>query len=259
MSQNEETPNVLKPSKDLGILVGLLLTDGNLSKHGTSYQIEFTNKSQELHKLFKQTIRNLFNINKFSEFFDSRFKDIKRTILRNKKICENLIENFGTFRTKQFDNGLFPESRIPDFIFKLPENELREILRVMFSADGAVSIWVVRNKRKSVWEIKKLIKISCKHPLIRNQLFQLLKKLKFSPTLRTSNDEVVLFKKEDIKKFQKEIGFVQGVKITRDSRHWEGFEKNSILNLAIKTFGIKNKQLNKFNKKEEIISFLKII
>lgn len=127
----------------------------------------------------------------------------------------------------------------------------------MFSADGSVSLWVVRNKRKSVWEIKKLVKISCKHPIIRIQLFHLLKKLGFSPTLREINDEVVLFKKQDIIKFKKEIGFVPEVKITGDSRNWEGFEKNQILDLAIKTFEFKKKDLNGFETKKDIMGFLK--
>jgi len=44
--------NVLepKPSVDLGILVGLLLTDGWINKRGV---IGLANKSEELHKIFK--------------------------------------------------------------------------------------------------------------------------------------------------------------------------------------------------------------
>ena len=69
--------------------------------------------------------------------------------------------------------------------------------------------------------------------------------------------QVVLFKKQDIIKFRKEIGFIRGVKVTKDSKNWEGFEKNLILDLAIKTFELKKKDLQEFKMKNEIALFLK--
>ncbi len=258
MPQKEETQsNALEPNVDLGILIGLLLTDGGISKHQNSFQIEFTNKSQALHDIFKAELRKLFEITKFTEISHSDFKEIKRTKVRNKHAIEALFNIVPTFRTKQFTDGTFPQSKLPDFFFELPNVEIYKILQAMFSADGCVSLWIVRNKRKNLWEIKKLVKISCKHPVIRQQLFQLLKKLDYSPTLRKSNDEVVLFRKQDIIKFRKEIGFVNGVKVTKDSKNWEGFEKNQILDLAIKTYKLKKKDLHEFKTKDDIIFSLK--
>lgn len=112
----------------LGILIGLLLTDGSVSKSGNSFQIEFTNKSENLHEVFKEEIRRLFQINNFTEISDSRYKEIKRTKLRNKKICETLLKIVSTFRTKQYDDGTFPESRIPEFFFELSDAEVQKIL-----------------------------------------------------------------------------------------------------------------------------------
>lgn len=249
--------NTLKPNLDLGILVGMLLTDGCLSKNGNSYDIEFTNKSDELHRLFKQQMKKLFNVSNFTEISDSRFKEIRRTKIKNKQIGEALLDVVPTFRTKKFIDGSFPKSSLPKFFYEMSDESLCKILQTIFSTDGSVSLWPVWNKRKSVWEIKKLVKISCAHTAIRKQYFQLLKKLDFSPTLREINNEVVLFKKQDLIKFKKEIRFVNGVKITGDSRHWEGFEKNQILNLAIRSFKLKKKDLKNFKSKEEIINFLK--
>jgi hypothetical protein len=258
MSQEVETQsNALEPSVDLGILVGLLLTDGGISKHKNSAQIEFTNKSDKMREAFKKELRKLFQINRFTEISHSDFADIKRIKVRNKLATEALLKVVPTFRTKQFEDGSFPNSKIPKFFFELQNAEICKILQAMFSADGSICLWIVRNKKKAVLEIKKVVKISCKHPIIRLQLFQLLKKLGFLPTLREINDEVVLFKKQDIMKFRKEIGFIPGVKVTRDSKNWEGFEKNQILGLAIKTFELKKKNLDGFKSKDEVARFLK--
>lgn len=255
----EINANVLEPNVDLGILVGLLLTDGSLSKNKNSWQIEFTNKSQELHELFQSEMLKIFGNQNFKEMSDSQVKEIKRTILRNKLVAENLLKIVPTFRTKINEDGSFPESKIPEFVFNLPKVQISGILQAMFSADGCISLWVIWNKRKRVWEIKKLVKISSKHPVIREQVTKLLQNLEFQPTLREINDEVVLFKKRDIIKFRKEIGFVKGVKVTKDSKNWEGFGKNQILDLAIKTFELRKKDLENFKAKEEVIDFLKTL
>ena len=67
----------------------------------------------------------------------------------------------------------------------------------------------------------------------------------------------MLNKKSDLIKFAKEIRFVNGVKVTKNSKNWCGFEKNQILDLAIKTFELRKKDLEKFKTKEEVIDFLK--
>jgi len=131
---------------DLGILIALLLTDGSVSKNNYSYSIELTGKSVELHNLFKEKLGRLFCINRFVETCDSRHKEIKRTIVRNKSVAEQLL-SYTSYRTKQFDNGEFPNSKIPDFIFKLSDIEVSKVLQAMFSCDGSISLWTVWNKR----------------------------------------------------------------------------------------------------------------
>lgn len=241
---------------DLGVLIGMLLTDGSVSKKGNSWDIEFSGKSKELHELFKEKMKKVFRINNFTEISDSRHKEIKRTKISNKNIGEQLLQ-FTSFRTKQFENGKFPDSKIPNFIFNLCDDEVCEILKMMFSCDGSISLWVVWNKRWNLWEIKKWIKFACKHPTIRKQVFNLLQKLDYEPIIREENDEILLTKKKDIIRFASEIRFVNGVKVTKDSRNWEGYEKNQILNLSIKTYSIKQNELKDFKSKEELYNFLK--
>jgi hypothetical protein len=139
MFQKEETQsNALEPTVDLGILIGLLLTDGGISKHENSAQIEFTNKSEAMHKIFKEELQKLFQINRFTEISHSDFADIKRTKVRNKLAIEALLKTVPTFRTKQFEDGTFPKSKIPKFFFELQDAEICKILQAMFSADGSI-------------------------------------------------------------------------------------------------------------------------
>jgi hypothetical protein len=82
---------------------------------------------------------------------------------------------------------------------------------------------------------------------------------KFGMNPKIWKKEIVLDEKNDIFRFQKEIGFVDGVKISRKSKNWIGFEKNKILELIVKTFQLRKKDLEKFSNKEEIVNFLKTL
>lgn len=235
--------NASEPKLHLGILLGLLLTDGSISGNC----IEFTNKSQELVELFKEKFRKIFGISNIWEGKDKRDREIKRVRIKNKKIAELL--------SKLLKEG--DKKKIPKMFFHLNKQQIKKIFQVMFSTDGCVSVWVVWNKKRKLWEIKKYVKISNYSREIRENLIKLLSSIGFSPINRESNKEVVLFKKRDIIKFSKEIGFVKGVKITQNSKYWRGFEKNDVLNLAIKSFELRKDKLKNFKTKIEVINFLK--
>jgi hypothetical protein len=53
----------IKPDVNLGILIGLLLTDGWVS----SKQIGISNKSEEIHRIFKEKVSLLFGTQNFKE------------------------------------------------------------------------------------------------------------------------------------------------------------------------------------------------
>lgn len=239
-------------SEELGILVGLLLTDGWVSKK----QIGLSNKSKEMHRIFKEKVSLLFGIQNFREGksgFDVNQTELNSTLIVKKleEICK--LENF---RRKPFLNGIFPELKLPDFIKELNHQEKCKVLQVMFSADGSISLSVRWHKGNKNWEIRRRIELACKHPTLRKDFMQLLESLGFHP-VNSGNENITLERKEDILKFAKDVRFIDGVKIRIDSENWCGIEKNKVLDAAVKTFEFNNHFLKKFKTREEIIRFLK--
>jgi CTP:phosphocholine cytidylyltransferase-like protein len=260
MSQLENLPTL---NEDLGVLIGLLLTDGCITanKKG-SVQIKFTSKSEELHNLFREKMKKCFGCTNLIERKVKRVHKnstsiVKDTIFFDKSVANTLLKLTPTFRKKPFKDGTFPNVQIPQFVFTLKPEEISKVLQAMFSADGSVCLWVQWREDQKRWIINKCIELACKHPLIGKQVAQLLIQLGFQPIHRVKSGKVSLFKREDILKFKELIGFVPGVKITRNSKVWEGFEKNQILDLAIKTMELKKEDLEHFENKEEVINFLK--
>lgn len=240
---------------DLAILVGMLLTDGSVNVSGSHKNIAFTNRSEVLHKIFKEKMRNLFGIVKFQEWKDKRWRNVKTTFLRSPEIYEWLQKLTPSYRTKPELDGKFPPSRIPNFVLKLKPKEIAEVLRIMFSTDGCVCLGASWSKSDEMWQIRRLIKFSCLHPIIKEQVSELLRKLGIAH--KADEEGIIIWKENDIRAFHQNVGFVNGVKVTRNSKVWEGFEKNHVLKLLIKTFSLKKRDLQKFKTKDEVVGFLK--
>ncbi len=237
---------------DLGILVGLLITDGCVSVSNGNWKINFTNTSETLHKIFKDKMKKIFGVEKFTEYVDK--KGVKSVEIKRKEIVQQLLKICPTFRTKRFDNGKFPSAKIPDFILNLPQEELSQIMRAMFSADGSVSLGVFWSTGKKSWNLLRRIKFSSHHPTIRKQIYKILKE-KYVMVPQIWEDAVVIERYDDILKFYKKIGFVKGVVNTGDSRYWRGIEKISVLRTVCKTLG--RNDFRKLDSKEEVLDFLK--
>jgi len=60
----------------------------------------------------------------------------------------------------------------------------------------------------------------------------------------------------NIKKFAKDIGFVDNIKASRKSIYWYGTDKNIVLKKLLKTYNYNKSFWDKFRKKEDIIKFL---
>jgi hypothetical protein len=244
----------LKNLEDLAILVALLLTDGCVS---ASRLLIFHNKSEAMHELFRQQVVKLFGSVHFTERIESN--GTKRTQVASKLIVKKLLEacKLETFRRKQFENGEFPAVKLPEFIKSLSRSTVNKFLQVVFSADGSVSLGVRWHKKNKSWEIRRRVELTCKHPELRNDFFELLKFSGFSPRISGSN--ITLEKKNDILKFAQEIRFIEGVRIGGDSKNWKGFEKNQILDFAVRTLNFTKKDLENFNTKEKVIDFFKLL
>ena len=84
--------------ESLGILIGLLLTDGCVSDNRF---LIFHNKSEVMHKEFRKHVTNNFGDVHFTERFESN--GTKRTQVTSKKIVKKLFEmsDMKTFRNIQ--------------------------------------------------------------------------------------------------------------------------------------------------------------
>jgi hypothetical protein len=227
---------------ELGILAGMILTDGWINRGSFG----FANISQVLIDLFKDKVAKIFGKQHFVEFVDKR-NGVKIVEVNNKKISEKLLKLIKPSGTKQ----------IPSFFFTLDSDSLREILRVIFSCDGCVCLGVKWNKREKRWKFTRKVKLTSWNSEIKNGISRLLRKLEINCNIEATG--AVIERKCEIKKFNEKIGFLDGVKISGKSKNWEGLEKNQILDLTIKTFNLKKRDLAQFKTKEEVINFLKAL
>jgi hypothetical protein len=234
-----------EPDVNLGILVGLLLTDGWVNSRGV---IGLANKSEELHKIFKEKILKVFGDQHFVEFKDKR-TEVGVTEVNSVKIARAVNKLMKTGSKKH----------LPEFFNQLTLQQIQKVLQVMFSADGSICLGVKWNYQENRWKFTRKVKLTCWDSVLREDIGTLLQKLdiEFNLEPKTKPKEIVIEKQNEIIKFAKKIRFVNGVKISGKSKNWRGFEKNQILDLAIKTFRLKKKNLQHLKTKEEVINFLK--
>jgi hypothetical protein len=249
-SQSQESERNL----DLGLLVGLLLTDGSVRNQKRSQKVIFSNKSEILHELFRKLMGKLFNVQRFEERTDRL--GVKSTIKTSKNIVEFLLTLTPSYRTKPYEDGTYPPTEIPKFIKQMSKEDLSKVLQIMFSCDGSVVLGVKWHKLKNHWVFTRRIQLTSVLPKVLNGLSKLLRE-KFQMRPKIWKNEIVLDRKHDILKFSKEIRFLDNVTISRKSRNWYGFEKNFVLDLVVKTFELRKTDLDRFQTREEVIEFLK--
>jgi intein/homing endonuclease len=126
-------------------------------------------------------------------------------------------------------------------------------LRGLYSGDGCIAISITPRKEK--WRVEYFISLAVFNDKLMPSLIGLLKSLGYNPVF--DKNQIRMHKKEDIKKFYKEIGFIKGGKI-RQSQYWRGYEKNQVLKYVANYMGSDNelKGLKK-GTKEEIIKHIK--
>ena len=241
-------------SQEWGIIVALLLTDGSVKKTKRKNSIIFANKSDVLHKIFKEVVQKVSEKKlHFVERIDKR--NVKITEVNSKELVEKLLNILPTWRRKPYEDGSYPPVKIPDFIKKMENEKLRKVLQIMFSCDGSVVLGVKWHKTKKTWVFTRRVQITITHPVIRKDVKEILERLGFEP--KVWRNEIVIDKKDDLIKFKKEIGFVNNVKISRKSRYWCGKDKNYVLTLLIKSFNFGASLLRKYKSPSEIINLLK--
>ena len=204
-------------------VVGLLLADGTVRK-SNHFEIIFAGKEEALIERYKKCIESLFGDVHFSERIDKHQVKIVRVFQKN--VVNVFLQFLPQWKRKGNTILQFPS------ITNLPENLLKSFLRGFFSAEGSVILGCKWHKLKKLWIINKRVQASSKNDSLKNFVAEMLRKLGFHPAVW--KNEVVLTRKEDILRFSKEIRFIDGVKISRKSRRWNGVEKNVILDIVAK-------------------------
>lgn len=252
----------------LSELLGILLTDGSLwfKTSSNCFCISLTNKSLVLLRRFQELMKNLFGISNFN--WEKSQAGIPEILCRSKNAALLLLGLVNTCRTSpcescvnqkcckicnpvKFDGKSFSQVILPDFILK-DKHCITKFLQLAFSCDGTVVLSVKRDWKKSEWKLHREVTICSKNPFMKSHFQTLLLSLGLKNP-RNTEKGIELSNKEDICTFEKMIGFVNGVEVTKG--FWKGFSKNFILSLTTKSFEwVKKFKLQSFLSKEEILN-----
>ena len=228
----------------------MLLADGGIVKRERTYKIYLTNNSEILQEMFKECAKRAFGIN---HFITDVSRGSPQIIFHSKSAAKKLFKLSPTYRTSKYSDGTIPPAKLTSQLFKLPVKEQRELLKLLFSLEGSISVAFQQRKNKT--QMLPRIKLGCTHLKLRKQLCRWLRKLGFHPT--EEKEGIYLRKLADIKKFAREIKFIDGVKVCGKARFFKGMEKNELL-FAILRVLRENKDSLMFNlSKEELILLIK--
>jgi len=219
----------------LAELIGILFSDGWICYKTSSraYRIGVTNKSDFIHRKFKNLSKILFNVKKFSKgesqghipttFFYSKDVFMFLLSLMNSARTQRCLgcNKRGCYRCKPvLIFGIkYPTVIIPKFIMTNKNNSIH-FLRAMYSCDGSV---LFADKRRE-------IALHCCHYKLSEQVAKILCNLGFQK-FSVTNERVSIFRKIEIKRFDKLIGFWP-IKVRG---RWEGKTKSKVLKLLVKT------------------------
>lgn len=239
--------------RQLTLLSAFLLTDGGVSSKGKNWLVYFRNKDGNLIEKFQQTLKEITG--RFG-YVSKRTDGTDFIRIVNSELARNLFLLSPAYRTKacnifpkcqhlsgkmsscllfgtiKVDGIEYPKAQIPKNVFE-SENLAGEFLKIYASCDGGISVVPAKNKRGS-WFLVRKVFISVKHPTLNNELTKLLIKMGYRPS--QFRDQIRLTQRDDIEKFQREIGFIEGLKISNDSKFLCGLEKNTVLKMVVNSY-----------------------
>lgn len=226
-------------STTLASFIGMLLTDGGISRDKrkkSTYRFFFTNKCEGLIHVFRQSAQELFgDIN----FVTHKCTRAQHTHFTASKHALKLLSLTKSFRTKACrthpvcpkfsgadavclectaETG-FPPTRIPDFVKTGALDVKSAFFRAAFSCDGTCVF--VKKKEYSA----RRVKLACKHPNLLQEYHDLLMSIGINN--RLGKEELVIFGRENLKKFGDTIGFLEESKMSRGLH--VGQYKNTVL------------------------------
>lgn len=233
-----------KICKEEATLLGILYTDGCLSKKSKNcWRFYLSNTSFEIILAFRQCMIDLFEL-------DSKRIRVSQKLVNGKPFYKAVVDSgvcgsfmtakYGTFRTLAFkkEDGevIYPSTKLP-FNLKTDKGLISEFLKVAFSCDGGVNLYVARVSKTSYKFLIRNVYLSCHHPQLQIDYRNLLEFLNIESKILKDNKKIMIRKQADLKKFREKIGFLDGVKITQHSAYWQGLEKNKVLDLLLSSYG----------------------
>lgn len=215
-------------------LLGILYTDGCLSKKGKNgWRFFLGNTSWPIIQAFKESLMRLYDLSEERIRISSKYvngKPFYKAVVDSKEIGQLLTKKYGTFRTLKI-NGDYPTAKLPDFNSK---EAVRLFLRIAFSCDGGINLYVARNRYRF---LIRNVYLACQHPVLQKQYFELLRGLSIEGKILEKDELIRIQGKESLERFAQLVGFMSDVKITQNSAYWQGVPKQKVLKLAVASYG----------------------
>ncbi|MAG52387.1 MAG: hypothetical protein CMH62_00320 [Nanoarchaeota archaeon] len=223
----------IKIDKNFYEFLGLILSDGYIGR----YEVIFSNKDNSMVSNFEKLIRkwdqNLYQIEGESgairsALFSVKLSELVNSFLNDKRYLSEKILNGGFVKQNYFLKGLY-------------------------SGDGCIAVSL--RMRKKIVLIEFFISLAVFNEELTPSIVKLLESKGYNPKFNKTH--IRMQKKEDIKRFFKEVKFVKGAKI-RKSKYWNGFEKNKLLDYVVNYMQKDNKLRNlRRTTKEKVIEHIK--
>lgn len=216
-------------------LIGTIMSDGSVDPR--RYTVTFT----ENEELVKQLVTEFQNIGGIEVIWRTEKQTNSfRARAYSKALIEYLFRFSSSYRTRPCNkkpsctdrktcDRCEPSAGLPPA--KIPrgcqDNKefARAFLQAYITCDGGPEL-TVYSRRNGVLQLSIAIKVGCGNVAIRKQLTALLLKFGIIPVQRS--DGLSIKKLDDIKKFEKEIGFLEKSKVKK-SKLFSGFDKADVV------------------------------
>jgi len=203
-------------NKDLLKLLCFIVTDGGVYQKRNQVYFDTTDE-----KLLKKFIR-IARKNSVKHIFVSNGHGTKTAYFYSKRLCREIKNLIGEDKT------------LPLEILKFPKKDIRELLQILFSTDGGVSLSFSYGTDK-IKRIHRKITFTSKNRKNLETVNRLLQVFGINGRIQ-ANGDLEIKGKENLERFTNLIGFIKGVKVTGKSSRWQGMEKNQLLLYCLNSY-----------------------
>src|SRR3989338_2749137 len=207
-------PTEKKITEEEAILLGILYTDGCLSKKSKScWRFYLSNTSFKIIQTFKDCMIKIFGL-------DSRRIRIRQQIVNDKPFYKAVVDSaycgtyltakYGTFRTLAFKGTggekIYPFARLP-FTSEMDFHLISLFLKAAFSCDGGVNLYAAKSKSNYRFLIRNAY-LACHHPQLQLDYQKLLGTLGVKSKILMRDNRILLQGEEGLRGFRDKVGFL---------------------------------------------------